>query len=180
MAQRAAIAATEAEWAGSSMVVNKFLWTWDARPYPYWPDLRTVWADGGNWVTGHWVQGKLGSSHVAAAVEQIALRAGLSDAQIDTSQLQMLLDGFVISERVSARAALQQLMQAYFFTLKESAQALVAIARDESVDVTVDAASCIEQKAGTQMVPYVLTRQEDLVLPQRQEVQARRQRLVHK
>ncbi|MDX2095655.1 MAG: glycoside hydrolase TIM-barrel-like domain-containing protein [Alphaproteobacteria bacterium] len=170
MAQRVAIAATEAEWAGSSMVPRRFLWTWDARPYPHWPDLTGVWADGGNWVTGHWVQGKLGASHVAAAVEQIATRAGLTHAQIDTSHLQMQLDGFVISDRVTARAALQQLMQAYFFTIKESANALVAILRDATVDAEISASDCIEQKAGDQLVPYVLTRQEDLVLPQRQEV----------
>jgi hypothetical protein len=170
MAQRAAIAATEAEWAGSSMIANKFLWTWDARPYPHWPDLRDVWSDGASWVTGHWVQGKLGASHVAAAVEQIAYRAGLTNAQIDTSQLQMLLDGFVINDRVTARAALQQLMDAYFFTLKESEQGLVALIRDASVDASVNATECVPQKAGNQLVPYVLTRQEDVVLPQRQEV----------
>ncbi len=171
MAQRTAIAATEAEWDGSSMIVNKFLWAWDARPYPYWPDLLGVWSDGSNWVTGHWVQGKLGASHVAAAVEQIAERAGLTDAQIDTSKLQMLLDGFVISDRVTARAALEQLMQAYFFTIKESNGSLVAIIRDGTVDATLDASTCVPQKAGSLMVPYVLTRQEDLLLPQRQEVQ---------
>lgn len=172
MAQRAAIAATESQWAGSSMVANKFLWTWDARPYPYWPDLRDVWADGGNWVTGHWVQGKLGASHVAGAVEQIATRAGLSPSQIDTSNLQMLLDGYVISERVTARAALEQLMQAYFFTLKETAQGLVSIIRDASVDATLEASGCITQKAGKLEVPYILTRREDIVLPMRQEVHA--------
>ena len=170
MAQRAAIAATEAEFAGSSMVANKFLWTWDARPYPYWPDLTSVWADGGNWVTGHWVQGKLGASHVAAAVEQIASRAGLTPAQLDTSNLQMLLDGFVISDRVTARAALEQLMQAFFFTLKEGSQGLVTLLRDATVDATVQADQCIAQKAGNHLVPYVLTRREDLMLPQRQEV----------
>ncbi len=170
MAQRVAIAATEAEWAGSAMVANKFLWTWDVRPYPHWPDLREVWSDGASWVTGHWVQGKLGASHVAAAVEQIAYRAGLTNAQIDTSSLQMLLDGFVISSRVTARAALQQLMDAYFFTLKESDQGLIALIRDASVDASVNAADCLPQKAGDQIVPYVLSRQEDVVLPQRQEV----------
>jgi hypothetical protein len=170
VAQRAAIAATEAEWAASAMVTQRFLWTWDARPYPYWPDLTRVWADGGNWVTGHWVQGKLGASHVAAAVEQIARRAGLSDAQIDTSNVQMQLDGFVINERVTARAALQQLMQAYFFTIREDGKALVTILRDANPDASVSVSDCIEQKASDQMVPYVLSREEDLALPLRQEV----------
>jgi hypothetical protein len=54
--------------------------------------------------------------------------------------------------------------------LKESNQALVAILRDATVDATVNAVDCLPQKAGNQMVPYILTRQEDLVLPQRQEV----------
>lgn len=170
MAQRVAIAATEAQWASSSMVVNKFLWTWDARPYPHWPDLSDVWADGNNWVTGHWVQGKLGASHVGAAVEAIAERAGLTDMQIDTSSLQMVLDGFVISDRVTARAALEQLMKAFLFTLKESDNALIADLRDGPVTLTIDKSVCIEQKLGDQMVPYLLTRREDLMLPERQEV----------
>lgn len=172
MAQRVAIAATESQWAGSSMIANKFLWTWDARPYPYWPDLTSVWADGANWVTGHWVQGKLGASHVAGAVEEICARAGLTDDELDSSALQLVLDGFVINERVTARAALQQLMQAYFFTLKESGGALVAVPRDASLDLTVDASACLPQKANGIEVPYILKRQEDLSLPNRQEVQS--------
>ncbi|MFM9889788.1 MAG: glycoside hydrolase TIM-barrel-like domain-containing protein [Rickettsiales bacterium] len=171
MAQRAAIAASETQWAGSSMVQRMFLWTWDARPYPYWPDLTDVWSDGGNWVTGHWVQGKLGASHVAAVIEQLATRSGLSAAQVDTGQLQLLLDGFVISQRVTARAAIEQLMQAYFFSIRETGNALVVVPRDATVDATVDVSDCIPQKSGDLEVPYVLKRQEDLVLPDRVEVQ---------
>ncbi len=171
MAQRVAIAATESQWAASSMIANKFLWTWDARPYPYWPDLLGVWSDGANWVTGHWVQGKLGASHVAGALEQICTRAGLSDAQLDSSALQLVLDGFVINERVTARAAIEQLMQAYFFTLKESGGALVAVPRDASLDLSVEAGDCLPQKTGGIEVSYILKRQEDLSLPNRQEVQ---------
>lgn len=35
------------------------LWTWDARPYPYFPDLESTWGDFGNWEYGHWINGKL-------------------------------------------------------------------------------------------------------------------------
>jgi len=35
------------------------IYTWDARPYPFFPVYETVWADGPNWVTGHWIAGKL-------------------------------------------------------------------------------------------------------------------------
>ena len=171
MAQRTAIAATESQWAGSSMVTQKFLWTWDARPYPYWPDLLEVWADGGNWVTGHWVQGKLGASHVSAAVDQIMARAGLAADQFDSSAVQVILDGFVLHQRVTARAALTQLMQAFFFTVKESASQLVLIPRDSGIDVAADATQCVTKKIADQEVAYVLERQEDAVLPERLEVQ---------
>jgi hypothetical protein len=171
MAQRAAIAATELEWAGSGMVAQKFLWTWDARPYPYWPDLLQVWSDGGNWVTGHWVQGKLGASHVAGVIEEIVARAGLTGDQLDGSAVQAILDGFVLHERVSARGAIEQLAQAYFFTVKESAGKLVLLPRDASVDMTVDTNVCIPKKFGEQEVSYVVERKEDLVLPDRVEVQ---------
>ena len=28
-------------------------WTWDARPYPFFPALTDVWTDGANWRLGH-------------------------------------------------------------------------------------------------------------------------------
>jgi len=44
-AQRIAILGTEKQWQNSDMVTRKFLWTWDARPFPFWPDLEKVWTD---------------------------------------------------------------------------------------------------------------------------------------
>jgi hypothetical protein len=35
------------------------IYTWDARPYPFFPVYESVWADGPNWITGHWIAGKL-------------------------------------------------------------------------------------------------------------------------
>jgi hypothetical protein len=36
-----------------------FVWTWDARPFPAFPDVGTVWADGANFETGHWLNGRI-------------------------------------------------------------------------------------------------------------------------
>lgn len=170
MAQRVAIAATEAEWAGSSMITNKFLWTWDARPYPYWPDLRSVWADGANWATGHWVQGKLGASHVAAVVEDVARRVGIAAGQIDTSALQMMLDGFVIHERTSARAVISQLMQGYFFTVVERKDGLKAVQYDRGEQLEISEQDCIPMDVAGRSVASVLERSEDITLPALVEV----------
>src|SRR5204862_26490 len=38
------------------------LWTWDARPYPFFPAALDVWNDGPNWDTGHWLTGRLGGA----------------------------------------------------------------------------------------------------------------------
>jgi hypothetical protein len=35
------------------------IYTWDARPYPFFPLLESVWADAPNWITGHWIAGKI-------------------------------------------------------------------------------------------------------------------------
>ncbi len=45
---------------GGDMIdpANMIAWTWDARPYPQFPDLLTEWSDGTNYAAGHWVQGR--------------------------------------------------------------------------------------------------------------------------
>ena len=171
MAQRQAIAATETVWAGSDMVIQKFLWTWDARPYPYWPDLLNVWSDGRNWVTGHWVQGKLGGSHVAAVAEEVFGKVGLDNSVIDSSRVQVSLDGFVIQQRTTARAALQQLAQAYQFEFKESGNSVILQPRAQEPSLIIDVSECLPFNEGEGKVPYRFIRDEITGLPQRVEVQ---------
>jgi hypothetical protein len=33
-------------------------WNWDARPFPTFPKLASVWSDAGNWPAGNWLNGK--------------------------------------------------------------------------------------------------------------------------
>jgi hypothetical protein len=53
-------------------------------------------------------------------VEDISLRAGLEPSEIDTSAMNELVDGFVITKQSPARAALEPLMTAYFYNSTES------------------------------------------------------------
>jgi GTA TIM-barrel-like domain/Putative phage tail protein len=137
-AQRTAITATEARFKNSTMIERMFLWTWDARPFPYFPDLRNVWADGGVWVTGHWVSGKFGISGLAGIVYDICKKAGLSDAQIDVSRLNEAVEGYIITGRTSARSAIEELMSAYFFDCVESEQALRFVPRGGASVANID------------------------------------------
>jgi len=46
--------------AGQKMIEPAFMsvWNWDARPFPTFPALTTVWGDAGNWRAGQWLGGK--------------------------------------------------------------------------------------------------------------------------
>lgn len=119
-AQRAGLMATESQWQDSEMIECMFIWAWDARPFPYWPDLVSVWSDGPNWKYGHWVNGKLGTSGLAAIVRDICRKAGLDVEDIDASRLTELVEGYIVAVPTSARGMLEQLMNGYFFDAVES------------------------------------------------------------
>ncbi len=128
-AQRCGITAALAKWQGSSMVERMFLWTWDARPYPYFPDLTAVWADGPHWETGHWVQGKLGVSILAAIIADLCGRGGLQSLDIDVSAIAAPVFGMAITEQQPIRTVIERLSLAYFFDAVESGGLLKFVPR---------------------------------------------------
>ncbi len=169
-AQRAGIAATLSEWDGSDMIEHLFLWTWDARPYPYWPDMLSVWADGGVWKTGHWVQGKFGLSSLAAIVADLSERAGLPQSFIDVTRLDDQVEGFVVSSQNSARRLIEQLMAAYFFDAAESDGLLKFIPRGNASVLNIAEDQLIPLTSAQTGEAIEITRTQELELPQRVEI----------
>jgi hypothetical protein len=49
------------------------IYTWDARPYPFFPLYDTVWADGPNWLFGHWIGGKLSTYALPQELDSMAI-----------------------------------------------------------------------------------------------------------
>ncbi len=173
-AQRLGLLASLRQWKDSPIVERIFVWTWDARPYPHWPDRLDVWSDGALWAYGHWLQGKLGVSHLGALVHDLCRRAGLSDAQIDTSALTTPIDGFILNDAQSVREAIESLQAAYFFDLVESGTGLRAQWRKDApqIEVTNDDLLCIGQEEANKGAPALqITRTQTLELPARVEVQ---------
>ncbi len=168
-AQRAVIAATLAQWRDSGMVERTFLWTWDARPYPYWPDLLDVWADGGVWKTGHWVQGKFGLSALAAIVADLCQRAGLALGLVDVSRLRDQVEGYVVSSQSTARSLIEQLMAGFFFDAVESQGALKFIPRGNATIATISTQDLLPVNADSAQVLRI-TRAQELELPRRVQV----------
>ena len=80
---------------------NIYAWTWDARPFPFFPSRSDVWGDTANYRLGHWLNGRLGSVLLADLVADICMRAGF--AQFDVANLSGLVTGYLIAETMSPR-----------------------------------------------------------------------------
>lgn len=120
------------------LVAKRFVWTYDARPFPFWPDFKQVWQDGILWPTGHWINGKLGTSGLAAIVAEILEIVGLKPSDYDVSRLQSDVQGYIISEHITAREAIEQLQSAYFFDAVESDGILKFIPRLTGVEAAAE------------------------------------------
>jgi len=49
-----------AVYSGRMVDVSRiYLYTWDARPYPIFPDCADIWADSNNYQTGDWINGRI-------------------------------------------------------------------------------------------------------------------------
>ena len=95
----------------NNLVPRRFVWTYDARPFPFWPDFRNIWRDGNLWATGHWVNGKLGISSLGGIVTEILNMTGLDSSDYDVSRLRSEVQGYVINEHITAREAIQKLQK---------------------------------------------------------------------
>ncbi len=94
-----------------------YLWTWDARPYPQFPLLEDVWGDGANWHTGHWLNGRLGSAPLDGLVRTLC--ADFSVNAVESAGLIGVIEGYVVQEPMTARAALEPLARAFGFEATE-------------------------------------------------------------
>ena len=95
-----------------------FYWAWDARPFPAFPARNDVWSDGANYAKGHWLNGRLGAVAIGDLIASIAARFGF--VEVDVSSVEGLVDGFVLDRPMSARDALERLLQSFAIDVVES------------------------------------------------------------
>ena len=113
---------------------NVYVWAWDVRPFPFFPNTQSLWSDGPNHARGHWLNGRVGARSLASVVEEICSASGL-DA-IDTNRLFGVVRGYTVDDVSDARSALQSLMLIYGFDAVERDGVLHFITRT-GTDVTV-------------------------------------------
>ncbi|MEM7487729.1 MAG: glycoside hydrolase/phage tail family protein [Pseudomonadota bacterium] len=135
---------------------HSFVWAWDARPFPAFPDLLDFWSDGSNYRRGHWLSGRSGLQPLAAVVEEICARAGLED--VDVSRVHGVVRGYSPGGVQTARAELQPLMLAHGLTVGEWNGRLRFEMKGQAAVKHVTSGHLVRQDGGslqTQRVPEV-------------------------
>jgi hypothetical protein len=101
---------------GKPMIEEIMLWCWDARPYPAFPARADVWGDAPQWRLGHWLNGRAGLSELSDVVVGISARGGVD---LNATRLLGAVSGYIVDAPSSARGALEPLMAAYDFAVRE-------------------------------------------------------------
>jgi hypothetical protein len=112
------------------------VWAWDARPWPDFPSRLETWIDGGNYETGHWLNGRVGIASLAEVVAEICGRSGLEE--IDLGRLHGGVTGYMVDAVETGRQSLQPLMLAFAFDSFAVGGALVFASRGASAATEID------------------------------------------
>lgn len=139
---------------------NIFVWSYDARPFPAFPDLGGIWADGTAHDTGHWLNGRIEGTPVDRLLRRILTDFGLPAA--DGIAVDGFVDGYVLERPLSARQALEPLAQAFGFDATMSGGRLVFSGRGGAVARVLGHDDLVLDREGR---PYALRRAQESELP---------------
>lgn len=148
---------------GTSMIplTRMFAWTWDARPYPDFPQRTDIWRDYDNWQYGHWLSGRLGVVQLPQLVERLC--DGLNVA-VDTSKLSGVVYGYLIDSIMSPRSALEPLALAYQFDAFESEGVIKFVHRGGNPKIALSKDNLVASDSDSGDI-FSLTRAQETELP---------------
>ncbi|NTJ41719.1 hypothetical protein G6L28_03775 [Agrobacterium larrymoorei] len=138
--QRRFLEAHHAYWQGETMLAGMvdpsriFVWTWDARPYPDFPQDTGIWSDGANWRTGHWLNGRLGATTLADLIAAVLTEHGFVD--FDVSAVTGDVAGYVQGDVTAARSLLEPLLEAFQVDVVEDGAVLRFVSRGRAASAT--------------------------------------------
>jgi hypothetical protein len=112
-----------------------YCWTWDARPYPAFPALDTVWSDGANHRTGHWLTGRLG----ALANDELCMAlAQEHGSTVEAVAAAPLIGGLTVSGPGTAREVIEPILDLTGQRLAARVGALVGVAQGLGTAIALD------------------------------------------
>jgi len=138
-------------------------WTWDARPYPFFPELTDVWTDGPNWRLGHWLTGRLGAVSLAALVRHLCLRAGMPEALIDVTGLWGAVEGYAIAALEAPRSSISTLARHFGFDAIETEGMIRFVMRGRASSTVLTHDDLVASREGEALE---LVRAQETELPQ--------------
>jgi len=113
-----------------------YLWTWDARPFPAFPNDTGDWADGGNYTAGHWLTGRLGALASDELVAAVSADFGVALGSADPAP--PLLFGLELDSVGSARDALRSTLDSTGLAVHDSAGGLIFARARPRLTLAVD------------------------------------------
>ena len=122
-----------------------YLWTWDARPYPSFPALSSVWADAANHATGHWLTGRLGTAGTGELIAAMARDYGVRFAAIATGG--PVIAGCATDRVTSLRDLIDPILTATRTLLSDGPDGLVCRTESTGTITAIDADGLVD--AGT-------------------------------
>lgn len=125
------------------------VWAWDARPYPAFPHLSSVWGDADNWVTGHWINGRIEGMPLDRLIAQICADYGLVAPAM--RGVDGFLEGYTIDRPMSARAALEPLAHLFGVDIGISAGAVTFAGRGRSAIVSLSRDDIVPDRKGREI-----------------------------
>jgi GTA TIM-barrel-like domain/Putative phage tail protein len=137
-----------------------FYWAWDARPFPAFPARADVWGDSANYAKGHWLNGRIGAVDLGDLITSIAARFGFVD--VDVSGVEGLVDGFVLDRPMSARDAMERLLQSFAIDAVETEGKLKFRARRTLSAVVVASDDLVEENAAQTIINHTRAQETEL------------------
>ncbi|MGH6907510.1 MAG: baseplate megatron protein TIM-barrel domain-containing protein, partial [Aestuariivirga sp.] len=148
---------------GSAMVdAGRILfWAWDARPFPFFPARADLWSDAVNYARGHWLNGRIGAVPLARLIEAVCAQYGFAD--LDVSEVEGLVDGYLIDRPMSARDALEGVLAAFAIDAVERNGLIAFHMRQSDPVLSVGVDGFVETDAAQPL--FALTRAQETELP---------------
>ncbi|MEM7732708.1 MAG: glycoside hydrolase/phage tail family protein [Pseudomonadota bacterium] len=115
---------------------HAYVWAWDARPFPFFPNRLDLWSDGENYLRGHWITGRVSAQRLASVVEELCGDVGLEHC--NTDDLHGHVKGYVVEQVAEPRSILQPLMLKHGADVVERGGELRFRLRDGLADFAVD------------------------------------------
>ena len=138
-----------------------YVWAWDGRPWPDFPNNTALWNDGPNHAHGHWLNGRTGVQSLADVVGTICELSGIF--QYDTTDLHGVVRGYSVSDVQTARSTLQPLMVTFGFDAIETNGVMVFRSREIARDVEIDGGSFVVVDEEDAVIEHIRAPEAELV-----------------